>query len=218
MQDEQLEILDFLRSRSPFELLPELLLHKLATSVDVRYCKAGTHIIEFGDEALSWFIVRSGAIEVFRRNGTLYNRLTEGGYFGEFGLLRNKRVRFPAVALEDSLLYMVPEPVFTEVFENDERFADIVETEDRTRLRHVVSRNEDANQLMSATIDTLVGREAVVLDVSATARDAAQRMTDESVSSVLVMDEAAAPGDLAHVAGIVTDRDLRSRLISPGLS
>ncbi len=217
MQDEQLEIVEFLRSRPPFELLPEALLHKLATSVDVRYCKAGTRISEFGDEAQWWFIVRSGAVEVYRRNGTLYNRLTEGGYFGEFGLLRNKRVRFPAVALEDSLLYMVPEPVFAEVFENDERFADFVEIEDRTRLRHVVSRNEDANQLMSATIATLVGRDAVVLDVSATARDAAQRMTEDGVSSVLVMDEAAAPGDLAHVAGIVTDRDLRNRLISPGL-
>ena len=218
MQDEQLEILEFLRSRPPFESLDETWLHKLATSVDVRYCKAGTQISEFGDEAQWWYIVRSGAVEVYRRNGTLYNRLTEGGYFGEFGLLRNKRVRFPARAIEDTLLYMVPEAVFTEVFENDETFADSVEIEDRTRLRHVMSRSEDANQLMSGTVETLVGREAVMLDIGATARQAAQRMTDEGVSSVLVMDEEAAPGDLAHVAGIVTDRDLRTRLVAPGLS
>ena len=216
MQDEQLEILAFLRTRPPFEALPEALLHTLATSVDVRYCKAGSRITEFGDEAEWWFIVRSGVVEVFRRNGTLYNRLTEGGHFGEFGLLRNKRVRFPAVALEDTLLYMVPEAVFSELFESDENFADAVEVEDRTRLRQVVSRNQDTNQLMSATVETLVGREAVLLDVGASAREAAQRMTDEGVSSVLIVDEQAAPADLAHVAGILTDRDLRTRLVAPG--
>ncbi len=218
MQDEQLEILEFLRSRPPFEGLAEEMLHRLATSVDVRYCKADTRIIEFGDEAQWWFIVRSGAVEVQRRNGTLYNRLTEGGYFGEFGLLRNKRVRFPAVAIEDTLLYLVPEAVFPEVFENDEGFADIVEIEDRTRLRHVVSRKEDANQLMSATVEVLVNREAVLLDVKASAREAAKRMTDEGVSSILIIDEQGAQGDLSLLAGILTDRDLRNRLISPGLS
>ena len=125
MQDEQLEILDFLRRYSPFTELPEETLHRVATAVDVRYFKAGSRIIEFGEEALDWYVVRSGAVEIFRRNGTLYNRLTEGGHFGEFGLLNRKRVRFPAAALEDSLLYLIPEAVFTELFENNEQFADL---------------------------------------------------------------------------------------------
>lgn len=217
MQDEQLEILDFLRMHPPFTVLDEETLHRVATSVDVRYYKAGTPILAFDQPAEFWHVVRSGAVEVFRRNGTLYNRLTEGGYFGEFGLLRNKRVRFPAVALEDTLVYLIPEPVFSAVFENNEAFADLVEIEDRTRLRQVVSRREDANQLMSATVDTLVQREAVTVEVSATALDAARRMSLEGVSSLIVLDQAGAPGDLPGVVGIVTDRDLRTRLIAPGL-
>ena len=51
----------------------------------------------WGGEPMEWFH------EVFRRDGTLYNRLTEGGYFGEAGLLQKKRVRFPVVALQDTL-------------------------------------------------------------------------------------------------------------------
>ncbi|MDD2873955.1 MAG: cyclic nucleotide-binding domain-containing protein [Azoarcus sp.] len=94
MQDEQLEILDFLRRYPPFQELPEETLHVVAKSVDVRYFKAGARILEFGEEALAWYVVRSGAVEVFRRNGTLYNRLTEGGYFGEFGLLHANRCVF----------------------------------------------------------------------------------------------------------------------------
>lgn len=217
MQDEQLEILDFLRRYPPFKDLPEETLHQVATSIDVRYFKAGSRIVEFGQEALAWHVVRSGAVEVYRRNGTLYNRLTEGGYFGEFGLLHRKRVRFPAVALEDTLLYLIPEPVFTDLFENNEQFADLVEIEDRTRLRQVVSRREDANQLMSATIDSLVSRPPVMLERGASALDAARRMTDEGVSSLIIVDYVDDARTHPRIVGIVTDRDMRVRLVTPGL-
>jgi hypothetical protein len=94
-QVEQLEILDFLRP-SPFDELPDEALQRVASAVDVRYYKAGQRIVEFGDPAQYWHVLRSGAVEVFRRNGTLYNRLTAGGYFGEFGLLRASGSAFPA--------------------------------------------------------------------------------------------------------------------------
>jgi CBS domain-containing protein len=160
--------------------------------------------------------VRSGAVEVFRRDGTLYNRLTEGGHFGEAGLLQKKKVRFPVVALEDSLLYLVPEPVFSELFDTQEAFADQVETEDRTRLRQVMSQREESNQLMSATVDTLIGREPVTLEHTASALDAARRMTEAGVSSLLIL---GGPGDPAEpsMVGIITDRDIRTRLVAGGL-
>ncbi|MBR0568655.1 cyclic nucleotide-binding/CBS domain-containing protein [Azoarcus sp. L1K30] len=217
MQDEQLEILDFLRRYPPFSELPEETLRRVASSVDVRYFRAGSRIVEFGEPALAWHVVRSGAVEIFRRNGMLYNRLTAGGYFGEFGLLHRKRVRFPAAALEDTLLYLIPEPVFTDLFENNEQFADLVEIEDRTRLRHVVSRRADANQLMSATVEVLINRAPVTLGCEATAVDAARRMTDDGVSSLLIMDAAGSADEPPRMAGILTDRDLRVRLLSQRL-
>ncbi len=184
MQDEQLEILQFLQGQPAFAALPEEVLHRVATAVDVRYFKAGSSILEFGQPAESWFVVRSGAVEVFRRDGTLYNRLTEGGHFGEAGLLQKKKVRFPVMALEDTLLYLIPEAVFTELFDTQEAFADQVETEDRTRLRQVVSRREESNQLMSATVETLIGREPVTLPQTASALEAARCMTEAGVSSL----------------------------------
>ncbi|MFN3985867.1 MAG: DUF294 nucleotidyltransferase-like domain-containing protein [Rhodocyclaceae bacterium] len=217
MQVEQLEILDFLHRHPPFNALPEDTLARIAGAVDVRYYKAGTRITGFGDEAVAWYVVRSGAVEVFRRGGELYNRLTEGGYFGEFGLLRNKRVRFPATALEDSLLYLVPEPVFTELFETHESFADYVEVEDRTRLRHTVSRREGSNPLLTATVEALVGRPPVMLDASASVREAARRMTDEGVSSLLLTTSDRDGPDAPRIVGIITDRDLRTRLVAEGL-
>ena len=217
MQIEQLEILDFLRAHPPFDELPDEVLQRVAAAIDVRYYKAGEAIVEFGQVAESWHVVRSGAVEVFRRNGTLYNRLTAGGYFGEFGLLRNGRVRFPVTALEDTLLYLIPRELFAELFDQHERFADLVEVEDRTRLRQVVSKREESNDLLSATIDTLVGRSAVTLSSTASAREVAQRMSEEGVSSLLILEHNPEVPDLPQLAGIVTDRDLRTRLVAPGL-
>ncbi|PLC50556.1 cyclic nucleotide-binding protein [Pollutimonas subterranea] len=218
MQIEQLEVLDFLRTHPPFEALPPDLLERVAAAIDVRYYKSGEPIIEFGQPSESWHVVRSGAVEVFRRDGTLYNRLMPGGYFGESGLLRQGRVRFPVRALEDSLIYLVPQQVFLELFDNHEAFADYVEIEDHTRLRQVMSRREDANDLLSATVETLVGREAVTVGCDASARQSAERMTQEGVSSLLIISDNPDGSDLPLLSGILTDRDLRSRLLASGLN
>lgn len=215
---EHLEILDFLRSHQPFRDLPEEVLAGVASRVEISYFKAGTPILEFGQEIDALHVVRSGAVEIFRRNGELYNRLSEGGIFGEFGLLRNRRVRFPATALEDSLIYLIPEPVFSELFEQFELFADFVEIEDRTRLRQAVSRREDANELMTAKVLTLVQRDPVVIGVQATAQQACQKMSEESVSSLLIVNDTAENREnTSPMAGIITDRDIRNRLVTPGL-
>lgn len=221
MNDEQHDIIWFLRQHAPFQDLDEDTLLRIGGAIDVRYCKAGTRIVEFGQEALFWHIVRSGVVEVYRRDGSLYNRLTEGGYFGEFGMLHRKKVRFPAMALEDTLLYLLPEPVFTELFESNEVFADQVEIEDRTRLQKAVSRQLSGNTLLSATVGSLIEREPVTLSPDVSAQEAARCMTEAGVSSLLlVKDSDSAPEDdttANRMAGILTDRDLRTRLLAQGL-
>lgn len=221
MQAEQLEIVEFLRRHQPFQSLDEATLQRVASQVEVSYFKAGTRILEFGQEVDAWYVIRSGAVEVYRRNGELYNRLSEGGFFGEFGLLRHGRVRFPAEALEDSLVYLIPASLFNELFDENELFADFVEVEDRTRLRQVMARHEDANELMTAQVDTLISRDPVTLESTANAQQAAARMTEENVSCLLIMHpprrhaEPLEPG--AAMAGLITDRDLRTRLLAQGL-
>jgi len=216
MEVEQLEILDFLRGLPALQGVPDDALQRVAAAVDVRYYAAGQRIIEFGDTAQNWFVLRSGAVEVYRRDGSLYNRLTAGGHFGEFGLLRHRRVRFPAAALEDCLLYLVPEPVFAELFETCPAFADQVEVEDHSRLRQAVSPQGGAHDALSDPVEALVSRPPVMVDRAATALDAAARMTDEGVSSLLVTEADAVAGP-ARLVGILTDRDLRTRLVAAGL-
>ncbi|AEY01136.1 hypothetical protein GU3_06900 [Oceanimonas sp. GK1] len=215
MEAEQLEVLGFIRQRAPFTALPEEVLERIATEVEVAYYRAGTIILKYGDAVHDLYLVRSGAVELYRRNGELHNRLSEGSLFGQMGLLMNNRNRLPATALEDTLVYCLPESLFNELYERFEAFSDFMEVGESTRLRHAVSRHQGANELMTSSIRELISREPVSIGCAASVFDAARKMTDEGVSSILVLKEGSDAEQ--EVAGIITDRDLRTRVLAEQL-
>ena len=161
MQAELVDIRNHMAQYPPFDEMTEELLDRVVGDIEVVYFKAGSQILELGDPSSWLFYVRSGAVEIYRRTGELYNRISEGEVFGQFGLLMNRKVRFPAKALEDVLLYKIPYDTFQYLWENDDNFADFVEIEDRSRLRSAVSRREKSNQLMTSKVTRLISREPV---------------------------------------------------------
>jgi len=211
MQAEHLEILDFLRPYPPFRELPVEELEHLATVVDVGYFKRGSEILAYNQKVSDLHVVRSGSVEVLTRTGDLHNRLSEGGFFAEGGLLRNGRVRYPVNALEDTLIYYIPGREFNRLYDEYEEFADAVEIEDRERLKRTVSRSRQASDLMTSTTASLIQRDPIVISPHCTIRQAAELMTEEDVSSVFVQAEGA---DLPE--GVVTDKDLRRRVLAVG--
>ncbi|MCG7200549.1 DUF294 nucleotidyltransferase-like domain-containing protein [Marinobacter pelagius] len=214
MQAELIDIRNHMAQFPPFDEMPEELLDHVVGGVEVQYFRAGTQILEFGQDNPWLYYIRSGAVEIFRRSGELYNRIGEGDIFGQFGLLMNKTVRFPAKALEDTLIYRIPEATFQYLFENDDGFADFVETEDRSRLRSAVSRREKSNDLMTSKVTRLISRAPVSAPCTVRLQEAARIMTDQGVSALLLMDES---GDEPRLKGIITDRDLRTRAVTEAL-
>jgi len=224
MQTEQIEIQNFLAQYPPFDLLPDEQLARLACEVEISYYREGSDILVFGTAIHDLCVVRSGTVEVYRRNGELHDRQGPGTIFGQMGLLMDNRVRFPAKAVEDALIYFIPEAIFDELYETHEGFADFVELEDRTRLRQTVSRQEDKNDQLNSRVSTLITRAAVSLYRGATIQQAAVMMTEESVSSLLIMDTVADFEDdpeappRQQLVGVITDRDLRTRVLAAGRS
>ena len=214
MQAELLDIRNHIAQHAPFDEMPEELLDRIVTGIEVAYYRAGTQILELGQQNYWLHYIRSGAVEIFRRSGELYNRIGEGEIFGQFGLLRNQKVRFPAKAIEDCLIYKIPYETFQYLWENDENFADFVEIEDHSRLRSAVSRRHKSNELMSAKVTRLIAREPVSAPTTVRLQEAARIMTDNGVSALLLMDES---GDSPRLKGIITDRDLRTRAVTNAL-
>lgn len=226
MEAEHKEVAGFLKQFQPFSGLPEETINSVAQQVEIAYYRAESNIFNFGDEVHDLCMIRSGSVEIYRRNGDLYNRLSVGGLFGQMGLLMNNLIRLPVKALEDSLIYFIPESVFITLCDEFEAFAYFVEMDDHSNLQHAVS-GKNANSLMISKATKLISRTPITILNTATIRQAAEKMTEEGVSSLLIVNavsSAVSPTTSQHqeegaeqqMVGIITDRDLRTRVVSTG--
>ncbi len=221
MHAEHSEMARFLAGHAPFNTLPLEALERLAGQIEVSYFKSGSKILEFGEPIADLYVVRSGAVELLRKSGELYNRLSVGGVFGQTGIMLNRRVRYPARALEDSLVYCIPLSYFEAYCDEYESFADYFEAEQEGILRHALSKELDRSDLSTVKVARCLHRPPLTISPDASVRSAAQIMTQEQVSALLVMEEPAASHaqHSAHqIQGIITDSDLRSRVLAEGLS
>lgn len=218
MTAELLEIQSFIAHHAPFDQLPEQVILEVAQSVEISYYRTDSMIIDFNDKINELYMIRSGVVELYRRKGELYNRLDQGQLFGQMGLLTNNKVRFPAKAVKDTLLYCIPESVFNELCESYDDFADYVEVEDATRLKQAVKgKTDDANALTTSKVKTLLTREALVLPCSMTIQAVAKIMAEENISAVLINDpDMEDPQDSSFV-GIITEHDLCVKVIASGV-
>lgn len=219
MEVELLEIKDFISQYPPFDELPEDALIELTRSIEISYFRADSSIVELSEKINELYMVRSGVVEIYRRNGDLYNRLDQGQLFGQMGLLTNNKVRFPAKSLKDTLLYCIPEEIFHQFCERYEAFADFVEVEDSTRLKQAIeSTSDDANSLTTSKVKTLLSRDVLILPNNSSIQSVAQQMAEDNVSAALINDPEITDEDGNSFVGIITEKDLCAKVIAAGLS
>ena len=218
MEIEHIEIRDHIAQFRPFRDLPEDALDELVGHIEVAYFRAGTPILELGQTNEHLYFVRSGAVEVTRSSGKLYNRYGEGSCFGQFALLRSRQVRYPAKAIEDTLVYQIPNHQFQQLCADFDSFADFMEEDHGIRLRGAVdkSKTDSGSILMASPVRKLVHRDIVTAAPSVSVQEAAATMTRNRVSSLLIL-QPSDTGAPPAVAGLVTDRDLRARVLAEGL-
>ena len=203
----------------PFDQLPPAILDDLVSHIEVTYFKAGTMILELGQENQFLYFIRSGAVELTRSNGKLYNRYGEGDCFGQFALMRTRRVRYPVKAIEDTLIYLVPDDQFQRLCATFDSFADFMEESHGVRLHQAVSeaRHDGINPMLASPVEKLIHRDIVTASPSVTVEEAARIMTRARISSLLIIEKAPPVSGATTIAGLITDRDLRARVMARGL-
>ena len=219
MEIELLEIKNFISQYQPFDQLPEEAVLEVVKSIEISYFRADSMIIEYGHKIHDLYFIRSGVVEIYRRKGELYNRLDQGEIFGQMGLLANNKVRLPAKAVKDTLLYCIPEAIFHDFCERYEAFSDFSEVEGTIRLKQAVEDNsDDANSLTTSKVKTLLSRDLVMLKNTTSIQDVAKVMAEESVSAALINDPTIIHEDGSNLVGIITQHDLCAKVIATGMS
>ena len=219
MEIELVDIQNFLSQHPPFNLLSEEDLLKVTTSIEIAYFRADSTILSLGEKTDNFYVIRSGEVAIFRRNGELYDKLTEGGIFGQLALLVRNIVRFPATTTQDTLVYSIPSALFHDLYDSNDLFSDFVEIEDTTRLKQAFDDNQDdSNDLTTAKVKTLITREPVIVSKTDSIRSIAQKMGEENVSAILVNDPTICLEENdSDFVGIITEHDMCIKVIAEGL-
>jgi CBS domain-containing protein len=151
--------------------------------------------------------VRSGAVELVIDGRTL-DLLGVGELLGHTSMLSGLPAGFTARAHGETTCLRIPADVARAVLGRPEAL--------RYLSRSLLARGrlaparEPATEPADQPVEALVRRPLVVCEPDATIREAAQRMTAAGVTCVVV--------DAGDAFGILTDRDVRSRVVAAGLS
>jgi CBS domain-containing protein len=206
------DVAEFLAKRDPFNGLDQAELDRLAGRAEVEFFSAGTTIFPQGESPQARVrVIRRGAVQLLDQ-GTPADQLGEGEMFGHPSVLSGMPTRYEARAEEDTLVYSLAASDVVPLLIRPSSLRFLA----RSLLARARSADENGIEAPSAEVarqyaSDLVRRPPVVLEPEATLREAARRMSAEESSYVL-----ADLGDGEF--GIVTDRDLRSRVVAGRLS
>ena len=214
MDIELIEIRDFVAAHHPFDQLPEAVLSELPERLEVRYFRRESSIPNSGSPDNHLYIVRSGAVELHGTSDELLARLGEGDVFGYRASYRNSQTDYQASALEDTLIYRLSANEVDKLCERHAPFAYFFGPANGKTLGGVIADlgrdSESQINMMTTLVGDLISRKPIAISLTASIRETAELMSKERVSSILICGN-------DQLAGIVTDRDLRRRVVAKGL-
>ena len=189
------EVARFLAQRAPFDALAPEELGEVAAQTELEFHLAGAVILsEDGGPVTFLRVIHAGSVDI-SHEGLLLDLLGPGDTFGHAAMLSGLPPGFEARAVQDTLCYRVPVAVARPLLE-------------RASARELsVGVHEPGHQ----PVATLIRSATVTCAPMESIREVARRMTKAGATSAIVERR---PGD---GFGIITDRDIRTRIVAAGL-
>ena len=204
------EVVQFLRKLPGFDRLNDSQVGACAKAISIAYYRQGEDILTIGSDNSHLHIVRSGAVELHNIDAELMTRIAEGDCFGFPSLMNSAPVRNHSVAIEDTLVYHLNGDAFSRARRENSEFDTWFIRALSERLL-MVPAGLNFRGATGSVVRSLIGRPPVTIDSGATVRETAAKMVAERVSAMLIT-------NANGVCGMVTDRDIRSRVVAKGRS
>lgn len=202
---------EFLSEHHPFDLLPDAEVAALAQAMTVRRIAKGALLMAPGNRVEALSLVHHGALETRSPDGHLLARLGEGDCAGVRALLAGGTAVNQITAIEDTELYQLPRTEFDRLRATHPSFGYFFSPQGGDRLRGAKGGNvvTDRWGLTGRRLADLIKRAPVTIARDATIRQAAELMSEHNISCLLVVED-------GRLCGILTDRDLRRRVLAAG--
>jgi CBS domain-containing protein len=201
------DIAGFLGSHPPFDAVDADELARIAAVTEPEVTPRGQAIFAQGAGPVeSVWVVRSGSVEVIH-DGRVLDLLGPGELFGHASMISGLPTGFEARAAQDAVCYRIPADVIRPLLARP----DVLRFVARSIVAGTVPATAPPEPVPDQVrVATLIRTPPLLCQGTEPIREAARRMTDQGASAVLV--------PLGGSFGIVTDRDLRTRVIAAGLS
>lgn len=212
MNSPPTDVEQFLVQTPPFDGIDPATRKRAAKAFDAVYRRSGTVMLQIGERNDMLFLIRRGAVETHDRHGNLVGRYGEGESFGLQSLLSGRPASFRATLIEDSLVWRMPKSDFDELRAASREFDDFYIRSLEERLVGALRESAGGNRteaLFMTPLAELTTRAPISVPRDTSIADAARTMSEQGVSSLLV-------GEDGGIEGIVTDRDLRNRVLAKG--
>jgi len=226
-----LRVLEFMRTVTPFDTLADPTLEKLVSMMEIAYFPSGQHIANAGASPFRHLhIIQQGTAGIYltgeQEEKILVDVRGEGDYFGGTSLLQDKPAMFDIVAQQDLITLMLPAaelrqlvatyPVFKRYFGSSlARTIKAVRGSAAYQKPQLIGERRAVNLDVYVTgkrVADLMSKNVVTCGPGLSVQTAARRMAQHRVSSIVVSENG------IHPLGIVTDNDLRSKVLAAGLS
>jgi CBS domain-containing protein len=201
------DIAVFLRQSPPFYELDAAALEQLVSTLSISYHRQGERFDKnCVPEGLR--ILRSGAVDIRDGDDSLLDRLGEGESF-HIGGLNAELGNVEAIVIEDTLVYLLPDVAYQEM-RAGQRTIDRYFSGQRSRRLRRAARYEPQPHSMMREVHTVMSSDPLTVRPQQAVQEVARLMSERRVSSALVTE-----GE--KLLGIVTDRDLRNRVLARAL-
>jgi len=220
-------VAEFLGRIMPFkELAPEII-EQVARQVKVDFFPKGTKLLQAGKSAINYFyLIQQGGVKSFIVDDegavTLKDYRGEGDYIGALGIIRGTPANLDVETVEDTFCYLLPKAVFLDLIQSQPGFSQyylksfsekVVAAAYSELRRHRVGRSSDSSlHLFSIQVGDILRQEPRKVAADRSIREAASKMAEFRVASLLIHE----PSNEEQIIGIVTDRDLRNKVLAPG--
>ena len=233
MQDESYgaaiaaaQVIYFLSRIIPFSFIDEEEIRAVAPLVTaVNHPRDSLVFVQGQTRVDGLYIVQKGAAERYfedRQRKTLHSILGEGEMFGGISMLVNDMLAVRTLrTIEDTTFYKLPHQAFFDLCRRHEAFSEYFTDTfgkrmlDRTYAAVIAKSaptRADALSLFSQAVREICSRDLLVCNAGESIRQAAALMSRRRCSSIFVR----GPG--GGIAGILTDNDLRKKVIAEGVS
>ncbi|MFC3034190.1 DUF294 nucleotidyltransferase-like domain-containing protein [Pseudoalteromonas fenneropenaei] len=210
MQAEVQDVVQFVAGLPPFNELQESATHYFARHLEVIYLAQENQQSWLQAQAPQLYLVRSGHFDLISAKGELITRLAPGDYFGYPSLLTGDQIQNRLEVQTPGLVYVLSQADFDFLRREYKAFEQYFVRAHANRLlsSHYRQNNDSWSE---RKITELMTRSAVTLPPDASIREAAKKMSEAGVSSLMVTAN-------EQLLGVVTDRDLRNRVLAADIS